>query len=264
MVKRLCLPFLLSAFCLLPSASAQGQAGPASQPAQSSAPSRIDPKAQELLEKTIQALGAEAFRNFKTLSTRGRAFAISEGSAAGFAPFENDIEFPDKRRFAFGKDPPVILINNGDRGWELDRYGLIRQEPERIRRWQMASRYSLEGLLRRVIREPGVMILASGVDFVDLFPVRVLEIFDTNHIQAKLYLHRSTFLPVRITYRVRNPQTREWDEYAEGYSDYQSVQDIQTPMHLTRYENNERVLEYFLNFSQYNKEYPTGFFQPHR
>lgn len=255
---------LVSAFCFAPSAFPQTSAGTGSQTAQKTPPTRIDPKAQELLDKTIQALGGQAFLDFKTATTRGRVFVISEGATGGFAPFESQMEFPDKRRFAYGKDRPVVLINNGDRAWELDRYGLMRLETKRARRWQQANRYGLEGLLRRVIREPGVLILDGGVDFMDLLPVRVLDIFDARHIEVKLYLQRKTFLPIRITYRTQNPENLEWTVHAESFSEYKEIQGIQTPMHLTRYENDERTTEYFLSSAQYNKDYPPGTFEPRR
>jgi hypothetical protein len=256
--------FLLSAFCFLPSAFPQAPPGTGSAPAKNTLPSRIDPQAQGLLDKAIQALGGPAFLSIKSMSSRGRVFVIYEGSTGGFAPFVNDVEFPDKRRFAYGKEPPVILINNGDKGWELDRYGLIRQDSKRLRRWQMANRYSLEGVLRRVIHEPGVLVSDGGTDFKDLLPVHVLDIFDVRQIEVKLYLQRNTYLPVRISYRVQDPQSLEWTVFAEAYSDYKEIQGVQTPMHLTRYEDEERTAEYFLNSAEYNKEYPAGFFQPSR
>lgn len=224
----------------------------------------MDSKAQELLDRTIQALGGEAFLNFKTRSSQGRIFAISEGATAGFAPFESDILFPDKRRFQYGKDQPVILLNDGDRGWEYDRYGLIRQDKEQVRRWKMGLRYGLDGLLRDVVREPGTLVLDGGVDFVDLLPVRVLDISDTRHTQVKLYVHRLTFLPLRVTYRLQDTKSREWDEISESYGDYREIEGIQTPMHVARYQNGERVTEFFLNSAQYHKEYPPDFFQPRR
>lgn len=255
---------VLFSLCSALPALAQGETAQASPAAAAALAKRIDPKAQALLDKTIQALGGEAFRNFKTLSTQGRFFAISEGSTTGFAPFRSDMESPDKRRFTYGKDQPVVLINNGDRGWELDRYGLIRQETERVRRWRIANRYSLESLLRNVVEEPGVMVLDAGMDFVDLLPVHVLEVFDQRHMAVKLYLQRTSYLPVRITYRLQDPQSKEWDVFAESYSDYKEFQGIQTPLHLTRFQNDERVMEYFLNAAEYNKEYPPNFFQPRR
>ncbi len=224
----------------------------------------MDSKAKELLDQTIQALGGQAFLNFKTRSSQGRIFAISDGATTGFAPFESVVVFPDKRRFQYGKDQPVILFNDGDRGWEYDRYGLIRQDKEQVRRWKMGLRYGLDGLLRDVVREPGTLVLDGGVDFVDLLPVRVLEVSDMRHIQVKLYVHRSTFLPLRVTYRLQDAKSGEWDEFSESYGDYREIEGIQTPMHVARYQNDERVTEYFLNSAQYNKEYPPDFFQPRR
>lgn len=255
---------LLSTFCLLSTALAQQQPAPAAQAAPPAAGPRSDPKSQELLNQVIQALGGQAFMNFKTMNSRGRFFSIYEGETMGFAPYESDVVPPDKRRFSYGKSQPVILLNDGDRGWEQDRYGLIRQKPENVKRWQIAVRYSLEGLLRRVVREPGTLILDGGVDFVDLLPARVLEISDSNQVDVKVYLSRSTYLPIRIAYRVRDPATNDWNEFADAYSDYRSFQGIQTPMHVARYEDGQRSLEYFLTGVEYNKEFPDGYFQPRR
>jgi hypothetical protein len=257
---------LLTALCLLPAAHGQDRAtsGATAQAAKPAPIPSIDPKSQALLDKVIQALGGQAFLSYKTISSRGRAFSIYEGETTGFEPYVSDVEPPDKRRFAYGKGQPVILINNGDRGWQQDRFGLIRQKVENVRRWQITTRYGMESLLRRVVREPGALVLDGGSDFVELLPVRVLDISDTHNVQVKLYLQRSTYLPVRIAYRIQNPESREWDEYAESYSDYREIQGIQTPMRLVRYVNGERVLEYFLNTAEYNKEFPAGYFEPRR
>jgi hypothetical protein len=253
LLSAYCLP--LAAFCLLPSAAGQNPSGPASQ---------IDPKAQGVLDQAIQALGGQAFLHAKSLTTRGRIFAIEEGQTAGFAPFQSTVEYPEKRRFSYGKDKPVILVNNGERGWQLDRYGIIRQPPERIRRWRLANRYSLENLLRRVIHEPGTLIQDGGVDFVDDVSVRIVDIVDAQQVQVKLYLNKAKFLPVRITYRIQNPETREWDEFADVYGEYRTFQGIQTPMRITRFLNGERASEVFRNTAEYDANYPSNLFEPVR
>src|SRR5574337_745231 len=143
LVWGLCLVLLLGAgagLCVGQDSTlpAQAQQNPPTLPA------RIDPKAQELLDRTIQALGGPAFLRVKTLSTRGRVFSIDEESTAGLAPFQSAVEYPNKRRFSYGKKKPVTLINNGDRAWELDRFGLTTQLPEQIYRWKISNRYSLE------------------------------------------------------------------------------------------------------------------------
>jgi hypothetical protein len=264
-IRKLTVSFLcICALSMPPLAIGQQSTPQSAQPAQDPSTAKMDSKAKELLGQTVQALGGDAFLNFKSRTSQGRAFAIADGATAGFAPFESVVVYPDKRRFQYGKGQPVILLNEGDRGWEYDRYGLIRQDQKQVSRWKQGLRYGLDGLLRDVVREPETLVLDGGVDFVDLLPVRVLEISDGRHVRIKVFIHRSSLLPLRITYRLQDPKTGEWDEFSESYGDYREIQGIQTPMHIARYQNNERVTEYFLKSAQYNEEYPPEFFQPRR
>ena len=229
---------------------------------QAARPSRIDPKAQELFDKTIQALGGQAFLQAKSVDMRGRIFAISEGVTAGFAPFESTVEFPDKRRFSYGKDKPVILINNGERGWQIDRYGMIRQPGEQRHRWEIATRYGYENLLRRLIHEPGLLVQDAGTDFVENLPARVVEITDSRQAHLKFFVHAVKYLPIRLNYRLLDAKTHEWDDYAEVYGDYRAFQGIQTPRHVSRYRNGERYSEVFRSAVEYNVEHPANYFTP--
>ena len=99
------------------------------------APGHVDPQARQMLDRAIQAMGGQAFLNAKSLTTKGRAFFFQDGATAGMEPFESYALYPDKRRFSYGKTKPVILINNGDKGWELDRYGLIPQPDQQLQGW---------------------------------------------------------------------------------------------------------------------------------
>jgi hypothetical protein len=225
---------------------------------------QINPLAQELLEKAVQAMGGPAFLGVKNLTTRGRVFSISEGATSGFAKFESTVEFPDKRRFAYGDKKPIVLVNNGERGWQLDNFGVIRQRPGQVRRWIVANRYSLANILRRVIHEPDLLIQDGGVDFVDNLPARVVEIVDAQQVRVRLYLHKLNFRPIRITYRVQNPETREWQDFADVYGDYREVQGVQTPMHVTRFVSGERFGETFRNAAQYDRNFPPNYFTPTR
>lgn len=229
-------------------------------------PSQINPAARQLLDQAIQALGGAAFLTAKTLSTEGRAFSITDGVAQGFVKYQSDVEFPDKRRLSYGFNSKkgVTLINNGGKGWEIDRYGTIEQNDKRIQQWELSNRYSLENLLRQRIHEPGMLIQNAGTDFVDNLPAQVIEILDARQVRLKLYLNSQTHLPIRIAYQILNPQTHQWDEYADVYADYRDVEGVQTPMHVVRYLNGDRVSETFRLQARYNQTFPAGFFQPGR
>jgi hypothetical protein len=261
-MRRLSVPrgavrsILLALFCLLNAGRTNAQEAPPP-------PSTIAPSAKQVIDRAVEAMGGAAFLNSKNLRTAGRFFAIGEDDrTAGFAPFESTVEFPDKRRFTYGKGTTVTLINDGERGWQLDRYGMIRQPPEQVRRWRVLNRYSLENLLRVLVNETGLLIQDAGVDFVDNLPARKIEIFDSNSTRIVLYVHRDGFLPIRISYHILDPKTREWEEYADVYGDYREVQGIQTPMQMTRFLNGARISQVFRTSVQYNVEYGPDFFTP--
>ena len=124
-VKPLRIHFLCLLGTLTLVIGAARESFPAQQPAAPQLTQNVDPKARQMLDRTIQGLGGQAFLSAKSLTTKGRVFFFQDGNTAGMQPYESWVVFPDKRRFSYGKTKPVILINNGDKGWELDRYGLI-------------------------------------------------------------------------------------------------------------------------------------------
>ena len=245
-----------------PAAPASSQA---SQPAGASStrPVRIEPKAQALLDRALQALGGHAFLNFQTLTTHGRLFSLSD-AGEGFVYFDSQTQFPDKRRLSYGlsaKSKPIVIINNGDLGWEIDRMGMVHLDSADIRQWGFANRYGLENLLRLRIHEPGTLVQAAGVDFVNNLPVDILDIVDARQTQIKLCLAHQTALPVEITYRKWNGEVNDWDDYADDYADFRTFQDISTPMHITHSRNGRRYSEVYRSSAAYGETYPQKIFQ---
>jgi len=227
-------------------------------------PSHVDPKAQQILDRVIEKLGGPAFLKVKRLTTKGRTFSIRNEVTSAYAPFESYFEYPDKRRFSYGKTKPVILVNNGDQAWELDQMGMTTQLPEQVQRWQVSTRYSLENLLRLRIHEPGVLIQMGGVDFVDNIATQSLDMVDAQGTELKLDLNRQTLLPVSVTYRVHDPKTGDWNDYADVYSEYKNIDGVLTPMHIARFMDGDRVSEVFRSFAHYDDDYPATYFQPVR
>jgi hypothetical protein len=251
--------------CILALSSPAGSLGAQQAPAPASSaalPSRISPKAQQLLDQAIQVLGGPAFLNFKNISSTGRVFGFSNGEMAGVQPYKSIYEPPDKRRFSYGKSKPVTLINNGNEAWQLDQYGLTHQLPEQVRQWKIANHYSLDNLLRSIIRESGVLVLDHGVDFVTNQAAYVIDIIDAQNVHLRLYLRKDNYLPLRVTYRVQNSRADDWDEYVDDYSDFQRFDGIMTPMNIVRTLNDERIGAVYRNKASYNVTVPADSFQP--
>ena len=157
---------------------------------------------------------------------------------------------------------PVILINNGEKGWELDRYGLIDQPVEQLQRWIVSNRYSLENLYRFRIHEPGILIQMAGVDFVDNAPTQAIDVTEFGGAVVRVDLNRQTSLPTRVSYQMKDPKTHDTDDLSDVYADYKPIDGIMTPMHVTRYLNGDRAGETYRNFAHYGDEYPSNYFTP--
>ena len=263
--KKKIVGIVTCAACLaLMTAAASFGAQQAQAQAPSTLPSRISPKAQEILNQTIQALGGPAFLNFKNISSSGRVFGFSNGQVAAVQPYKSTYAPPDKRRFTYGKGKPVTLINNGKEAWELDQYGLVHQLPEQVRRWKIANHYGLDNLFRSLIKQGGVLILDHGVDFVSNQPAYIIDVIDAQNIHIRVYIRKSNYLPLRVTYRLQNSITKDWEDYTDDYSDYQRINGIMTPMNIGRQLNGERIGEVFRSKASYNTTVPAGYFQPSR
>jgi hypothetical protein len=258
-----CAVWTMTLTLAVPPASSGAQQAPAQTPS-TALPSRISPKARQLLDQAIQALGGPAFLNFKNLATSGRVFGFSNGQMAGVQPYKSTYAPPDKRRFSYGKSKPVTLINNGNEAWQLDQYGLTHQLPQQIQHWKMANRYRLDNLFRTIIKESGVLILDHGVDFVANRPAYVIDITDARNIQIHLYLRKTNHLPLRITYRIQNSKTQDWDDYTDNYSDYRQFDGIMTPMNIGRELNGDRIGAVYRNKASYNVTVPANYFRPSR
>ncbi|HXJ95569.1 MAG TPA: hypothetical protein VMT20_22225 [Terriglobia bacterium] len=227
--------------------------------ASSTLPVRIEPKAQQILDRAIQALGGAAFLNAKTMTTHG---TLGSGGG-GIVYFDSQVQFPDKRRLTYGlakKGKPIVVINNGDLGWEIDRMGTVSLDSEDLRAWRFNNRYGLENLLRLRIHEPGTLVQTAGVDFVDNVAVNVLDMVDATQNQIKLYLATQTGLPVRISYRKWNALVNDWDEYSDIYGNYGTYQGITIPRQISHLVNNRRASEVFRSSAEFNETYPPGIF----
>ena len=95
---------------------------PSSAGAQQPAPAE---KGRAVLEAAIQALGGPAFLHARDFRAEGRAFQFGrEEQLSGMARFTEHEKFPDKVRQELGKNKDIIIVFNGDKGWDWDFHGV--------------------------------------------------------------------------------------------------------------------------------------------
>jgi hypothetical protein len=122
--------------------------------------------------------------------------------------------------------------------------------------------HSLEVVLRGWLKEPGTALFYEGSALVESKPVEKISIVNSRNDSVTLYLDAYSHLPVKKTYLVRDPVSRERDEEGELYDHYKLMQGIMTPFNLVRYHNGEMVRQLFMNKVEYNLATSDALFTP--
>ena len=187
-MKRLILALLLyglSAAQTTPTAAPPSGAAPTAGNLNDSDNAR---KARAVLDETILTLGGDWYLTYQSKEETGRYYPLYHGRTTSTGiPYNYYIEYPDKDRFEIirTKDIHVIpgtidiggvksknkfdlvLIHNGDKGYETTYKGTAAQEPEDLQNYLRRRPHSLEWIFRKWIRDPNVAFFYEGPSVVD-------------------------------------------------------------------------------------------------
>ena len=232
--------------------SAGAQTAPAAAPGNPPADENSQ-KARALLNQAIEALGGQAYLNYQDMQQQGRTYLFYHGQPeGGGTEFWLFWKAPDKERIELTKKRDVIYIHNGDKGYEITYKGTRAEEEKDLKDYLQQREFSLTNVLRRWSRDPAVALFYEGGAFAENKPAEQISLINGNNQGVTLLLDSQTHLPVRKSYRVRDPETRERDEEAEVYANYHLVQGIQVPYDITRLHDGEMLRQRFIERVSYN------------
>jgi hypothetical protein len=219
-------------------------------------------KAQAIINQCIQALGGQAYLNMQDMQENGRAYGFyhnrEEGAGTQFWLFW---KAPDRERVELTKQRDVIEVHNGDQGYEITYKGTAAEDPKDHADYLRQRQHSLANVLRHWLPQPDVALFYDGRSFAENHVVDQVTVMTRQDQSVRLSLDAATHLPVRLSYTVRDPVSRDRDQYTEVYDNYQLVQGIQTPLNLTRSHNGEMTSQRFLNHASYNSGLPDSMFE---
>lgn len=252
--------------------STSGPADPQASSASSSTPSQVSPpgstqdenvrKARALLDQMIQALGGQAYMNIQDRSEQGRTYSFWHGDPTGAgAPYWRLWKWPDKDRIEFTKQRDWVVINNGDQGYEVTYKGTALQEKDALTDYLRRREYSLEWVLRKWLKEPGIALFYDGPAIAERKQAEQVTIMNAKNQAVSIDIDILTHLPLKKTFTWRDPRDREKNEEFELYDGYKNIQGIMTPMSVTRGRNGDAVNQRFINTVSYNENLPDSKFE---
>jgi hypothetical protein len=246
-IRAIACAVLLACACFAASPRAAAQDQEVMLPEQSAA------RAKLILQQAVDALGGPAYLNVHDLTCTGRLSQFGHsGELNGFETFQDYSEPPNKDRIENLPKRNIINVNNGDKGWSLDRGGVSEATITDIATFQEDTKKDIDNILRHRIHEPGMIFRYGGLDVVDYEESDWVELVDSDNRTFRIAISRTTHLPVRKVTDTRDANTRMRSTEIEYYSNYHPMDGVQTPFQITRERNGIKIYQVFFEKCQYN------------
>jgi len=239
-------------------------------------------QARAVLDRTIQALGGEAYLTFTNRCETGRYYPLHHGRTESLGiPYNYYVEYPDRDRLEVlhtkelhiipgtidigglksDKKFDLVLIHNGDKGYETTYKGTATQDKTDLQTYLRRRPHSTEWVFRKWLNDPTVALFYDGLTVVDSKPTEVVTLLNAQDDSVSVALDQSTHYPVRISYSWRDPKDRQKNTEEEVYDSYKPEQGIMTPHSITRYFNGEMSQQRFITTAKYNMSLPDSMFE---
>jgi hypothetical protein len=251
-----------------PTASAQAEK-PSSTATANQAPS-IPPadlenarKARALLDQAIQALGGQAYLTIRDKQEEGRTYSFYHGNpTSNGVLFWRFTQFPDRERIELTKERDVAYLYVGDKGYELTYKGPRAVEKKDLDDYIRRRRLSLETVLRVWANDPSVAFFYDGTALAGNLPAQQITLINSKDEAIDLFFDPDTHLPIKKTYKWRDPVDKERNVEEEIFDNYRLVQGVMTPWGFTRYFNGDMQTQRFINGVHYNQGLDQSMFNP--
>jgi hypothetical protein len=232
------------------------------------------------LDKAIEALGGQPYLTYENRVEEGRYYPLYHGRTDSTGiPYRYYLEYPDKDRFEvihtkdvfllFGdigdikvkNKSDIVLIHNGDKGYEITYKGTAAQEKLDLDNYLRRRGHSIEWVFRKWIRDPNVALFYEGLAVVNGKETEGVTLLNSQNDSVSVYLDQNSHYPVKISYSWRDPKDKQKNTEDEIYDSYKLVQGIWTPHSITRYYNGETSQQRFISTASYNLKLPDTMFE---
>ncbi len=228
-------------------------------------------RGKRLIDKTIEGLGGDAFRNMRTRTEIGRAASFYRDQLTGYsatriytkylAP-DADAKILELQRQVFGKKPEdgATLFTTTE-GYDVTYRGAKPLADDQVVRFRDATLHDIFYILRQRLQEPGMEFEGVGADIVENQSVEAIDIYDAENRNLRVWVNSSTFLPVKQRYERFDPVIGQRREEVTRYSKYRSAGGVMWPHTFARERDTEKTNEMNSESVTINDPLPESLFE---
>ncbi len=225
-------------------------------------------RGKRVVDEALQALGGEAFLKVDTVVESGRAYSFFRSELSGLAVAKFYTQYlpapnpptPGKllvrERESFGKkeenEGAVLFTETG--GWEITWRGARPIESQRFQNYRDFTLRNIFYLLRCRLNEPGLSFYSQGADTYERQPVEIVDITDADNNTVTVYFSQRDKLPVRQSYKRRNPEYKDFDTEVTVFGKYRDAGGgVKWPLDTRRERNGDKIYEMYAETVQVNQ-----------
>lgn len=205
-------------------------------------------RGRRLIDKVVQGMGGDAFRNMRTRTEIGRSSSFYRGQITGFSPAHiftkylepgSGQEIHQLQRQAFGKKMEDAVIFTQTEAYEVTYRGAKPLADDQVTRYHDTTLHDIFYILRERLNEPGMEFEGSGIDVVENQPVETIEIYDSENRNLTVWVNSDFFTPVKQRFYRWDPTINDRHEEVTLYTKYRQVGGIQWPYAVARVRDGE-------------------------
>lgn len=235
-----------------------------------------DPAAgRKLLDKMIEALGGDAWRNRTDYFATGQVGTFYKSAANPYVTqFERYVRFqPFGQRTIIVSKQGVIIpttkrdvaeIWTTDKGYEVTYKGKKELPEKDVQEFFLYQNHSLDTVMLQWLKQPGVLITYEGTALMERKVADKIGILTTTNDGVTIALDENTHLPLSLTFQWRDPTYKDFNTEVQEYDDYHPIEGVMTPLTITRFHNGDMTTQIFLKEVRYNIQFPPDLLDPDR
>jgi hypothetical protein len=215
-------------------------------------------RGRQMIEKTIFALGGDAFRNMRTRTETGRAYSFYREQLSGLAvariytkymPAEDRPGPPPLRqmqRQVFGKKGEDTVLFLPDEAYDITFRGAKPLPEDRVKQFRDTALHDIFYILRMRLKEPGLVFEHRGSEVVENQPVETIDVFDAENRNVTVWLNSTTLLPTKQRFTRWDQTINDRREEVTRFAKYRDIGNrIMWPYDVQRERDTEKIFEIY-------------------
>jgi len=210
-------------------------------------------RGKRLVDKVIEGLGGDAFRNMRTRTEIGRASSFYRDRLTGYSPARLYTKYlePNARagilelqRQVLGKKQEDAVVFTENEAYDVTYRGAKPLADDRVKQFREATLHDVFYIFRQRLSEPGMEFEGAGIDVVENQPVETLDIFDAENRNVRVWVNSDTFLPVKQRFYRWDATINDRREEVTRYTTYRDAGNgVMCPHNTSRERDTEKTFE---------------------